>query len=205
MHTNFYWHIYFILGSISLQSFYVVPCFSMTAFQRFGRFAIPFRVPLLFSPRMSRVNAAETSSREEKSCPYLGPFNVRNKSKSGGLTSALYGAWGNACHSYLLSKSVTTFPRCGRAFLYKMSGPTRESQVGFCAFFCPIFASRHDNKLLSHLFHIELYLSRWFFGDHKQRSSFVWPLIALVEVFWVAGRLDFFTRLTVISPPVQSL
>jgi hypothetical protein len=38
----------------------------MTTTQRFGRFATPFRVPLLFSPQMARVTAAETSSREEK-------------------------------------------------------------------------------------------------------------------------------------------
>jgi hypothetical protein len=36
----------------------------MTASQRFGRFAIPSRVPLLFSPRMAQVTAAETSSRD---------------------------------------------------------------------------------------------------------------------------------------------
>jgi hypothetical protein len=45
------------------------------------------------------------------------------------------------------------------------------------------------NTLLSHLFHMELYLSWWFLGDHKQRSSFAWFLIALVEIFWVAGSL----------------
>ena len=35
------------------------PCFSITASQRYGRFAVPFRVPLLFSLRMARVIAAE--------------------------------------------------------------------------------------------------------------------------------------------------
>ena len=48
----------------------------MTASQRFGRFAIPFRVPLLFSPRMSRVTAAETSCKEGKRCPHMGSFNL---------------------------------------------------------------------------------------------------------------------------------
>jgi hypothetical protein len=38
----------------------------------------------------------------------------------------------------------------------------RGSQVGFCAFFCTVSASSHDNMLLSHLFHMELYLSWWF-------------------------------------------
>ena len=61
----FYLHLYFTLGSISLQSFYVARCFSITRSQRFGRFAIPFRVPILFSPQLARVTAAETSSREE--------------------------------------------------------------------------------------------------------------------------------------------
>ena len=35
----------------------------MTVSQRFKRFAIPSRVPLLFSPRMAQVTAAETSTR----------------------------------------------------------------------------------------------------------------------------------------------
>jgi len=124
MHIIFYLHVYFILCSISLQSFYVAPCFSMTASQRFGRFSIPFRVPLFFIPRMARVTAVETSSREEKRCPLKGSFNLENNSKSGGLMSGLYGAWGNTSHSYLLSKSVTTFPRCRRALSCKMSGPS---------------------------------------------------------------------------------
>jgi len=137
----------------------------MTASQRCGRFAIPFSVPFLFSLRMARVTAAETSSRKGKRCPRMGSFNLWNKSKSGGLMSGLYGAWGNTSHSYLLSKSVTTSPRCGRALSCKMSGPA--SQVGFCAFFCAIFASGNDNTLLLHLFHMEHYLSWWFLGDHK--------------------------------------
>ena len=48
----------------------------MTASRRFGRFAIPLRLPLLFSPRMARVTAAETSSREGKPCPRMGYFNL---------------------------------------------------------------------------------------------------------------------------------
>ena len=71
-----------ILGSIPLHSFYVVPCLSMTESQRFGRFAIPFRVPLCFSTWMARVTAAETSSREGKRCPRMDSFNLWNKSKS---------------------------------------------------------------------------------------------------------------------------
>jgi len=43
---QFYLKVYFILGSISLQSIYVAPCFLTTASQRFGRCTIPFRVPL---------------------------------------------------------------------------------------------------------------------------------------------------------------
>ena len=159
----------------------------MTASQRFGRFSLPFRVPLLFIPRMARVTVAETSSREEKRCPRMGSFNLGNKSKSGGLMYGLYGAWGNTSHSYLLSKSVTTFVRCGRALSCKISGPSPSKSGRFCAFFCAIPASSHGNMLLSHLFHMELYLSWWFLGDHKQKSSFAWPSIALVEIFWVVG------------------
>jgi hypothetical protein len=57
----------------------------MTVSQRFGRFTIPFTVPLLFGLRMARVTAAETSSRERKLCPCMGSFNLWNKSKSGGV------------------------------------------------------------------------------------------------------------------------
>jgi len=73
---------------------------------------------------MARVTAAETSSREGKRCPCMGFFNLWNKSKSGGLMSGLYGAWGNTSHSYLLSKSVKTFPRWGCALSCRMSGPS---------------------------------------------------------------------------------
>ena len=69
----------------------------------------------------------------------------------------------------------------------KWMADSRASQVGFCAFFCAIFSSSHDNMLLSHLSHMKLCLSWWFLGEHKQRSPFAWPLIALVEMFLIAG------------------
>ena len=170
----------------------------MTTSQHFGRSAIPFRVPLLFSPRMARVTSAETSSREGKRCPWMGSFNLWNRSKSDGLMSGPYSMWGNTSHSSLLNNSVTTFPRCGRALLCKMSGPSQVKSGQFLCIFCAIFASSYDdNTLLSYLFHVELYMSRWFLGDHKQRS-FAWPLIVLVKIFWVVGRFDFSTRLAVI-------
>jgi hypothetical protein len=124
----------------------------MTSSQRFGRFAIPFRVPLLFSSRMARVTAAETSSKEWKRFPRMSSFNLWNKSKFGGLVSGLYGAWGNTSHSYLLSKSVTTFLRCGRA----LSCPSPSKSGRFLYIFLRSFASSHDSTLLSHLFHTEL-------------------------------------------------
>jgi hypothetical protein len=58
--------------------------------------------------------------------------------------------------------------------------------------------------LLSHFLHMEFYLSWWFLGDHRQKLSFAWHLIVLVEIFWVGGRMDFSTRLTAISTLVQS-
>ena len=51
----------------------------MTASQCFRRFAIPFRVPLLFSPWMTRVTAVKTSSTEGKHCPHMGSYNLWNK------------------------------------------------------------------------------------------------------------------------------
>ena len=32
-----------------------------------------------------------------------------------------------------------------------------------------------------------LYLSWWLLGDHKQRSSFAWPLIELIQIFLAEG------------------
>jgi len=106
-------------------------------------------------------------------------------------------------HIYLVNRSQPS-PGAGVHFCAKWVAHPRASQVGFCAFFCTIFASSHDSMLLSHLFHMEIYLSWWFLGDHKQRS-FDWPLIVLVKIFWFVGRLDFSTHLTAISTPVQSL
>jgi hypothetical protein len=128
----------------------------MTVYQHFKRFAIPFSAPLLFSPWMAQITTAETSSREEKWCPRMGCFNLWNKWKSGGLMSGPYGAWGNNSHSYLLSKSVTTFPRCGCALLCKMSGPSSRKSGRFLCILCAIFAASHDNMLLLHLFDLEL-------------------------------------------------
>jgi len=168
--------------------------------QRFRRFAIPFRVPLLFSPRMARVTAAETSSREGKRCPRMGSFNMWNNSKSSGFMSGLYGAWGNTSPSYLLSKLVTAFPRYGWALSRKMSGPSPSKSRRFLRIFW--VQSRYHAAVTPVP---NGTLSWWFLGDHQQRSSFAWPLIALVEIFWIAGRLDFSTRLTAISTLVQSL
>jgi hypothetical protein len=65
---------YISFWEVSLYNPVLSPCFSLTAFQRCGRFAVPFRVQLLFSPRMARITAAETSSREGKRCPRMGSF-----------------------------------------------------------------------------------------------------------------------------------
>jgi len=91
---------------------------------------------------MARLTAAETSSREGTRCPHMGSFNLWNKSKSGGLRSGLYGMWGNTSHLYLLSKSVTTFPRWGNALSCKMSGPSPSKSGQFlCLCFLFLFSS----------------------------------------------------------------
>jgi hypothetical protein len=122
----------------------------MAPSQRLGRFAIPFRVPLLFSPRMARVTAAGTSSREDKRCPRMGSFNLGNKSKSGGLMPGLHGGWGNTSHSYLANRSQPS-PGAGVHCRAKWLAHPWASQVGFCAFLCAIFASSHNNTLLDDL------------------------------------------------------
>jgi hypothetical protein len=172
----------------------------MTTSQCYGRFAIPFRVPLLFSLRMAQVTAAETSSREGKRCPCMDSFNLWNKMKSGGLMSGLYGTWSNTSHLYLLSKSVTTFPRRRRA---KWLAHPWASQVGFSVFLCTIFASSHDNTLLSHLSHMELCHDDSSVIISKNHVLDLW--LRSSKFFWGTGRLDFSTRLIAISTPVQSL
>jgi hypothetical protein len=83
----------------------------------------------------------------------------------------LYVACGNTSHSYLFSKSVTTFSRCERALSCKMSGPSpsKSGWVDFCTFLCAISASSHDNTLLSQLFHMELLsvmmIPRWSYAN----------------------------------------
>jgi hypothetical protein len=53
--------------------------------------------------------------------------------------SGLYGAWGNTSHSYLPGKSVTTFPKCGRALSCKMSGPPPNKSSQVCMHFSAKF------------------------------------------------------------------
>ena len=77
-----------VLCNILLQSFYVISLILNS--QRFGRFAIQLRAPLLFSPRVERVAAAEKSSRKDNRCPRTGSFNMGNKSKSGLYLSLIH-------------------------------------------------------------------------------------------------------------------
>jgi hypothetical protein len=144
----------------------------MTATQRFRRFAVPFRVPLLFSPRMAHVTTAETSSREGKQGPRIRSLTCR-------ISLSLV----DSCLDCLAHE--VTLPTC--IYLTNWSQPSPgagihcrakwvvhpwASQVSFCAFFCAIFAISHDYTLLPHLSHMEIYLSWWIHGDRKQRSSF---------------------------------
>ena len=139
--------MYFILESISVQSFHVVPLLLNDRVPTFRKICYSIWVPLLFSPRMVRVPAAETYSREGKWCPRMGYSNLWNKSKSGGLVSGLHGAWGNTSHSYLLSKSVTTFPRCGHV----LCGPS-PSKSGRVLCITSTFSPNIGKYLLSFLF-----------------------------------------------------
>ena len=86
-----------------------------------------------------QVTAAETPSKEEKRCLCMGSFILGNKSKSGGLMSGLYDGWDNAFYSYVLSKSVTTFTRCGHALSCKMSGPSSSQSGQFLCIFLRSF------------------------------------------------------------------
>jgi hypothetical protein len=141
---------------------------------------------------MAQVTTAETSSREGKWCSCMGSFNLWNKSKSGGLSRLDCMAHEVTLPTciYLANQSQPS-PGAGVNYHVKRVAHPRPSQVGFRAFFCTIFATCHDNTLLSYLFHMEVHMSWWFLSDHKQRSTFAWPLIALIEIFWVVRSLDF--------------
>ena len=143
----------------------------MTASQRFRRFALPFRVPLLFSPRMARVTSAENSSGEEKWCPRMDSLTWEiSRNPVDSCLDCMAREVTLLTRIYSANRSQPS-PCAGVHCLAKWVAHPRASQVDFCAFFCAIFASSHDNTLLSHLFHMKLYLSWWFLGDHKQRSS----------------------------------
>jgi len=131
----------------------------MTASQRFGRFSVPFRVPLFFNPRMARVTAAETSSREEKRCPRMGSFTLGNsRSPVDSCLDCMAHEVTLPTRIYSANRSQSSQGAGVRCRAKRVAHP-RASQVGFCAFFCAVLASSHDNTLLSHLFHMELYLS----------------------------------------------
>jgi len=173
----------------------------MTVSQRFGRFAIPFRVPLLLSPRMAWVTAAETSSREGNQCPRMGCFDSWNKLKSGGLMSGLYGTWCNTSQLYLLSKSVTTFPRCVRACAVLQNEWPIPEQVGSvfvhisaqflhpvttvrCCHTCCTWNSCHDDSSViidkgHHLLDLWLHSSKFFGWGEGWTSPLVWLWLQL--------------------------
>jgi len=139
----------------------------MTRSQRFGKLAIPFRVPLFFNPRMAGVTAAETYTREGKRCPRVDSFNLWNKSKSGGLMSGLHDAWANTYHSYVLNKSVTTFPKSGRALSCKMNGPSPSKLVRFLCNFLRNFCVQ---SRIIHCYHT---CSTWNFICHDDSSVII--------------------------------
>jgi hypothetical protein len=132
------------------------PCLSMTTSQRFRRFAIPFRVPLLFSPRMARVPAAETSSREENRRPRMVSltWEISRSLVDSCLDCMAREVTLSTC-IYSVNRSQPS-PCAGVHCRAKRVAHPRASQDDFCAFFCAILASRDDNTLLSHLFQMEL-------------------------------------------------
>jgi hypothetical protein len=115
----------------------------------------------------------------------MGSFNLRNKSKSGGFMSELYGAWGNTFHSNLLSKSVTTFPSCGRALSCKMSGPS-PSKSG--RVFVHFFAQFLQPVTLIRCWH---FCSTWTSTCHDDSSVIISKDHQLLEL-WI--RLSKFVR-----------
>jgi len=128
----------------------------MTASQRFGRFAIPFGYHF---------------------CSVLGWFGYPLQKRIPGRENGVH-AWDiltcgisqspvDSCLD-CMAREVTLLTRI---YLANRSQPSpgggvhcrakwvahpRASRVGFCAFFCAVFASSHDNTLRSNLFHMEL-------------------------------------------------
>ena len=92
-------------------------CF-ITAVQRLGKSCIPVRTSSLLMRLITWVTSLDTSSVLMKPFPRSGFFDVRNKSKTGGLMSGLYGGWGSTCHPYFSKISDTAPEAWGRALTY---------------------------------------------------------------------------------------
>jgi hypothetical protein len=90
-------------------------CF-ITAVQRMGKSCIPVRTPSMLMRLITRVTSLDTSSMLLKRFPRSVFFlNFWNKSKSGGLMSALYSGWGSTCHPYFSKISDIAPQAWGRA------------------------------------------------------------------------------------------
>ena len=77
--------------------------------QRLGKSCIAVRTPSLLMRLITRITSLDASSVLLKCFARSGSFNFGNKSNAGGLTSGLYGRWGNTCHPYF-SKISDTAP-----------------------------------------------------------------------------------------------
>lgn len=84
-------------------------------------------------------------------------------------------------HTYPANPSQPSLDMSVRCHVKWVTHP-QANQDCFCAFFYTAFVFSHDNMLLSHSFHMELYLFWWLLGDHQPRSFDV-----LVEIFWGRG------------------
>ena len=173
-----YWFLplyfrWYVIPRLSIDNFSIKSlCFSMTEFQHLGSIIIPSKTPLLFICLIAWVSSVESSSREEKHHQHIGSFNFGNKSKSGGLMSGLYSAWGNTSHPQSRRFLVTTSTMCGRVFSWRMSGPAMSNWGWFLCIFWRSFCSCGSIKFftccatiffksvchkLQHFFHLLLF------------------------------------------------
>jgi hypothetical protein len=156
-----------------------------------GRFVIPFRVPFLFSPRMVKPLQGRENGVHAWALLTCGI----SPSLVGSCLDCMVREVTLPTRIYLANQSQPS-PGMGVHCCAKWVAQPWASQVSFCAFFCKMFATSHDNMLLSHSFHMGDPSSVNVFGLPGLGSSY---MVTHPSRKWVAQR-ETVLRFTVCSP-----
>jgi hypothetical protein len=151
-HYFFYRHLHFILGSISLQCFYVVPVLRNDRVPTFRKICYSTEGTTSVQGSDSSGNRCRKLFQGGKALSTYGLFQLLGISRSL-VDSCLDGMAREVTlptRIYSANRSQTS-PDAGLHCRAKWVAHPRASQVSFYAFLCAIFAWSHDNILLSRL------------------------------------------------------